>query len=62
MLKSLRRLAACASDLKNKLLMTKISLNVINVFIFRMMQSLKRNLLKNIMMIHCQNILRFKKL
>ena len=62
MLKSLRRLVACANDLKNELLMTKISLNVTNAFMFQMMQSLKKNSLKNIMMIHCQNTLKLKKL
>ena len=62
MSKNLRRLAACANNLKNKLLITKISLNVTNVFIFRMMQSLERNSLRNIIMIHCQNILKLKKL
>ena len=46
MLKSLCRLAAHVNDFKNKLLMTKILLNVMNVFMFSMMQSLKRNLLK----------------
>ena len=61
MSKNLRRFAVCASDLKNKLLITKISLNVTNVFMFRIMQSLKRNSLKNIMIIHCQNTLKFKK-
>ena len=62
MLKSLRRLAACANDLRNELLMTKISLNVTNIFMFRMMQLLKRNSLKNIIMIHCQNTLGLKRL
>ena len=61
MSKSLRRLVAYANNLKNELLMTKISLNITNIFIFRMMQSLKKNSLKNIMMIHYQNILRLKK-
>ena len=62
MSESLCRLVVCASDLKNELLMTKISLNVTNVFMFRMMQSLKRKSLKNIMMIHCRDTLRLKKL
>ena len=53
MSKSLRRLVVCANNLKNELLMTKVLLNVTNVFMFQMMQSLKRNLLKSIMMIHC---------
>ena len=61
MSKNLRRLLACASDLKNELLITKILLNVINVFMFRIMQSLKRNSLKSIMIIHYQNILKFKR-
>ena len=58
---SLRHLAVCANDFKNELFMMKISLNVTHVFIFSMMQSLERNSLKNIIMIHCQNILRFKR-
>ena len=61
MSESLRRLVACANNSENKLLIMKISLNVINIFMFRMMQSLKKNSLKNIMMIHCQNTLKFKK-
>ena len=61
MSKNLRRFVVCASDLKNKLLMTRILLNIINAFMFRMMQSLKRNSLKNIMIIHCQNILKLKR-
>ena len=61
MSENLRYFAACASDSKNELLIMKILLNVINVFMFRIMQSLKRNSLKSIMMIHCQNILKFKK-
>ena len=32
-----------------------------NVFMFSMMQSLKRNSLKSIIMIHCQSTLRFKR-
>ena len=62
MSKNLRRLAVCTNDWKNELLMTRILLNVINIFMFWIMQSLKRNLLKNIMMTYCQNILNFKKL
>ena len=61
MLKNLRRLVACVNDFKNKLLMIKILLNVINIFIFSMMQLLKKNSIKSIIMIHCQNTLRFKK-
>ena len=53
MLKNLHRFVICVNNSKNKLLMTKISLNVTNVFMFRMMQPLERNLLKNIMMIYC---------
>ena len=62
MSESLRRLVVCANDSRNELLMMKILLNITNIFMFRMMQLLKRNSLKNIMIIHCQNILRFKKL
>ena len=61
MLKSLHCFAVCASNLRNELLMMKISLNVTNVFMFRIIQLLKKNLLKNIMMIYCQNILKLKK-
>ena len=46
MFKSLCHLAVCVNDLKNELLMTKISLNIINIIIFRMMQSLKRKIIK----------------
>ena len=61
MSENLYRLAACASNFKNELLMTKISLNVINIFMFSIMQSLERNSLKSIIMIHCQSILKFKR-
>ena len=61
MSENLCRFVVCASDLKNELLMTKISLNVTNVFMFRMMQSLKKKSLKSIMMIHYQDTLRLKR-
>ena len=62
MSESLHRLVVCVNDFKNKLLMTKILLNITNVFMFSMIQSLERNSLKNIIMIHCQNILKLKRL
>ena len=61
MSESLRRLAACANDFRNELLMTKNLLNVTNAFIFSMMQSLEKNSLKSIIIIHCQNILKLKR-
>ena len=61
MSKSLRRLAVYASDFRNKIFITKVLLNVTNVFMFSIMQSLKKNLLRSIIMIHCQETLRFKK-
>ena len=62
MLKSLRRLVVCAIDFKNELLIIKISLNVTNVFMFLLMQSLERNSLKSVIRIHYQNTLKFKKI
>ena len=62
MLKNLYRFAVCVNNLKNKLLMTKVLLNIMNIFIFQMMQSLKKDSLKNIMMIHYRSTLRLKKL
>ena len=61
MLKSLCRLATYINESKNKLLMIKILLNVTNVFMFSMMQSLEKKLLKSIIMIYCQNTLKFKR-
>ena len=52
MSESLGRFVVCANNLKNKLLMTKILLNVTNVFMFQMMQLLEKNSLKSIMMIY----------
>ena len=61
MSESLRRLVACINNFKNKLLVIRILLNVMNVFMFSIMQSLNKNSLKSIMMIHYQNTLKFKK-
>ena len=55
MSRSLRRLAVCINNFKNELLIMRVSLNVKNVFIFSIMQLLRRNSLKNIIMIHYQN-------
>ena len=63
--KNLHRLTVCVNDFKDKLLimriLSKILLNVTNAFMFSMMQSLKKNLLKNIMIIYCQNTFKFKR-
>ena len=49
------------NNLKNELLMNEILLNITNVFMFLAMQLLKRNSLKNIIMIYYQNILKLKR-
>ena len=58
----MHRLVACVSNFRNQLLMMKVLLNIINAFMFSMIELLEKNSSKNIMMIHCQNILRSKKL
>ena len=47
MLKILRRLVVCANDFKNELLMTRILLNITNIFMFSIMQLLKKFIKKH---------------
>ena len=53
MSESLCYFVVCVSDLKNELLIIKVSLNVTNIFMLRIMQSLKRKSLKSIIIIYC---------
>ena len=62
MSENLYRFVICVNNLRNKLLIIKILLNVTNIFMFRIMQSFKRKSLKNIMIIYCQITLKIKRL
>ena len=59
-LKTLHRFVVCVTNFKNKLLMTKVLLNIRNLFIFLIIQLLKEIHLKKIIIIHCHNTLRLK--